>query len=87
MALDIGELIITKNRYPRPSTYSDVIYKLGDYEIIPRSFAQTFVYVAGLRNFLAHDYQKSTLPELERFLQHGIADMKAFVAYVEESSR
>jgi uncharacterized protein YutE (UPF0331/DUF86 family) len=87
MVLDIGELIIIKSKYPRPSTYSDIIYKLGDYGIIPRAFAQKFVYIAGLRNFLAHDYQKSTLPELEKFLMHGIADMNTFVASIEEHSK
>jgi uncharacterized protein YutE (UPF0331/DUF86 family) len=85
IALDIGELMIVKRRYPRPSTYSDVIYKLGDYGVIPSSFAQKFVYVAGLRNFLAHDYQRSTLPELERFLKYGIKDMNTFIRHVEES--
>jgi uncharacterized protein YutE (UPF0331/DUF86 family) len=87
IALDIGELIIVKRRYPRPSTYSDVIYKLGDYGVIPIKFAQKFVYVAGLRNFLAHDYQRTTLPELERFLRYGIKDMNKFSGYVEESTR
>ena len=87
IALDIGELIIVKRQYPRPSTYSDIIYKLGDYGIIPRAFAQKLVYVAGLRNFLAHDYRKSTHPELERFLRYGIADMSTFVTHVEESLR
>jgi uncharacterized protein YutE (UPF0331/DUF86 family) len=87
MVLDIGEFIIIMKRYPRPSTYSDVIYKLGDYDIIPRAFSQKFVYVAGLRNFLAHDYQKSTLPELERFLEYGIADMNTFVTSIEEYSK
>jgi uncharacterized protein YutE (UPF0331/DUF86 family) len=65
IALDIGDLIIIKKKYPRPSTYSDVIYKLGEYGVLPGEFAQRFVYIAGLRNFLAHDYQKSSLPELE----------------------
>ncbi len=87
IALDIGELIIIERRLPRPSTYSDVIYKLGEYGVIAKAFAQKFVYVAGLRNFLAHDYQRSTLPELERFLRHGLKDMSTFVSCVEESLR
>jgi len=37
------------------------------------------VYLAGLRNFLAHDYQKSTIPELERFLKSGLKDIKQYI--------
>ena len=83
IALDIADLLLVKGKHPRPSTYSDALYKLGDYRIIPREFAHKFVYIAGLRNFLAHDYQKSTLPELQQFLRQGLQDMNEFVAYVE----
>ncbi len=83
IALDIADLIIIKKGYPKPSTYSDSIYKLGDYGLIPKEFAQKFVYIAGLRNFLAHDYQKNTAPELEKFLKHGLNDLKKFMKSVE----
>lgn len=56
-----------------------MIYKLGDYHIIPEDFANRFVYIAGLRNFLAHDYQKDTVPELEKFLLVGVKDIECFI--------
>jgi uncharacterized protein YutE (UPF0331/DUF86 family) len=84
IVLDIADLIIIKKGYPKPSTYSDSIYKLGDYALIPKDFASKFVYVAGLRNFLAHDYQKSTVPELEKFLRTGIKDVERFIRYIEK---
>ncbi len=83
IVLDIADLVIIKKSYPKPSTYSDSIYKLGDYAIIPEGFAHKFVYIAGLRNFLAHDYQKSTVPELEKFLKSGIKDIERFIKYIE----
>lgn len=83
IALDIADLVIIKKGYPKPSTYSDSIYKLGDYGIIPKSFAYKFVYIAGLRNFLAHDYQKSTMPEIAKFLKSGINDIEHFIKYIE----
>ena len=82
IVLDIADLIIIKKGYPKPSTYSDSIYKLGDYALIPKDFASKFVYIAGLRNFLAHDYQKSTVPELEKFLRTGIKDVGQFIRYI-----
>ena len=83
IVLDIADLLIIKKGYPKPSTYSDSIYKLGEYRLIPKEFAQKFVYVAGVRNFLAHDYQKNTTPELEKFLKYGPADLKKFMKAVE----
>ena len=83
IALDIADLVIIKKGYPKPSTYSDSIYKLGEHAIMPKAFAHKFVYIAGLRNFLAHDYQKSTVPELEKFLKSGIKDTEQFIKYIE----
>ena len=83
IVLDIADLIIIKKGYPKPSTYSDSIYKLGEYGLIQKEFAQKFVYIAGLRNFLAHDYQKNTIPELEKFLKYGLKDLKYFIKAVE----
>ncbi len=83
IVLDMADLIIIKNKYPKPSSYSDSIYKLGDYGFIPKKFAHQFVYIAGLRNFLAHDYQKSTVPTLEKFLKYGLKDITSFIKVVE----
>ena len=83
IVLDIADLILIKKGFPKPSSYSDSIYKLGDYGIVTKEFAHKFVYVAGVRNFLAHDYQKNTVPELEKFLKYGIQDLKHFTKSVE----
>jgi len=83
IVLDLADLLIIKKGYPKPSTYSDSIYKLGDYGILQKEFARRFVYVAGLRNFLAHDYQKNTAPELEKFLKYGLRDLNQFIKAVE----
>jgi len=79
IVLDIADLIIIKKGYPKPSSYSDSIYKLGDYGIVSKGFANRFVYIAGLRNFLAHDYQINTIPELQKFLKYGLRDLKDFI--------
>lgn len=84
IVLDIADLIIIKKGYPKPSSYSDSIYKLGDYKLIPKAFAYKFVYIAGLRNFLAHDYEKTTVPELEKFLKVGIKDVEQFIKHIEK---
>ena len=82
IVLDIADILIIKKGYPKPSTYSDSIYKLGEYGLIPKEFAQKFVYIAGIRNFLAHDYQRDTVPELKKFLKYGLNDLKKFMTAV-----
>ncbi|MEW6410213.1 MAG: HepT-like ribonuclease domain-containing protein [Nitrospirota bacterium] len=84
IVLDISEMSIAIKGLPKPSTYSDSIYKLGDYKIIPKSFAHKFIYIAGLRNFLAHDYQIDTTPDLKRFLKLGLNDIKRFINFIEK---
>ena len=84
IVLDMADLLIIRKKYPKPSSYSDSIYKLGDYGLIPKTFAHQFVYIAGLRNFLAHDYQKNTIPELEKFLKYGLKDIDRFIKGVEK---
>ena len=83
IVLDIADLMIIKEGYPKPSSYSDSIYKLGEYGLVPKEFAHKFVYIAGIRNFLAHDYQKNTVPELEKFLKYGLKDLRNFIKVVE----
>jgi uncharacterized protein YutE (UPF0331/DUF86 family) len=84
ISLDIADTVIAIKGIPKPSTYSDSLYKLGDYKIIPKNFAYKFVYIAGLRNFLAHDYQIDTTAELKIFLKSGIDDIKRFIWYIEK---
>ncbi|MBI1811336.1 MAG: DUF86 domain-containing protein [Nitrospirae bacterium] len=84
IALDIADMVITTKGLPKPATYSDAIYKLGDYNVIQKDFAKKFVYIAGLRNFLAHDYQIDTTKDLKRFLKSGISDIKKFIGYIEK---
>lgn len=84
IALDTADLVIVHKGFPKPSTYSDSIYKLGEYKIIPREFSRKFVYIAGLRNFLAHDYQINNLPELRRFLKKGLSDIERFIKFIEK---
>jgi uncharacterized protein YutE (UPF0331/DUF86 family) len=82
IVLDMADLMLIKKGYPKPASYSDSIFKLGEYGLIPKEFANKFVYIAGIRNFLAHDYQKNTVPELEKFLKYGLKDLSKFITAV-----
>lgn len=83
IVLDMADILLIKKGYPKPSSYSDSIYKLGDYGLIPKEFASKFVYIAGVQNFLAHDYQRETFLELEKFLEFGLKDIEDFMKIIE----
>ncbi len=79
MALDLADLIIVTRGWPKPSTYREAIDKLGETGVLPAEFAHRFVYVAGLRNFLAHDYLKDTRPALQDFLARKLEDFRHYL--------
>ena len=83
IVLDISDYVIILRGLPKPSTYSDSIYKLGENKIIPKDFSHKFVFIAGVRNFLAHDYEVNTCPVLEKFLKSGIIEVEKFIKYME----
>lgn len=85
MVLDLADLVIIRKGYPKPATYRDSIHKLGEFKIVPDEFAYNFTYIAGLRNFLAHDYIKETVPTLENFLKTGLSDVETFISHVEKA--
>lgn len=87
VVLDIADMIIIRKGHPKPATYRDTIHKLGEFKIVSEEFAYNFSYIAGLRNFLAHDYLKETVPTLGNFLNKGLSDVETFIGYVEEATQ
>lgn len=86
MVLDVADLVLVKKGHAKSPTYREAIYNLGKFGIIPEDFAYHFVYIAGLRNFLAHDYLKDTTATLEDFLTHKISDVERFINLVQVES-
>lgn len=84
MVLDAADLAIVSRNLPKPETYRDTIYKLGEHQIIPPEFAHDFVYIAGLRNYLAHDYMRDTVPTLIDFLEHKLEGIKKYITFMEK---
>lgn len=86
IVLDIADLVLVRKGFPKPATYREAIHNLGEFKILPEEFAYNFTYIAGLRNFLAHDYLKQTIPTIEDFLKNKIADIEKFAALMEKAS-
>ena len=79
--LDIGELIIAGEGWPRPSTNRDVLMLLGRKKVLARSFAARFAAASGLRNILVHDYVDVDLELVFQHL-HRLKDFDLFARRV-----
>ncbi|MDD5614780.1 MAG: DUF86 domain-containing protein [Candidatus Methanoperedens sp.] len=81
-AIDIGEMIISREKLKRPEAYQEVFLILGEHGILPRDFAIKFAPAAGFRNILVHMYAKIDIGRLYYYLQNNIEDIEQFGKYI-----
>jgi uncharacterized protein YutE (UPF0331/DUF86 family) len=81
-AIDIGEIIISKEGFERPEDYRSVFLILGKNGVLPKDFAEKFSAAAGFRNFLVHIYEKIDLDIIEKYLVENLEDFDIFASYV-----
>ncbi|HEY9205969.1 MAG TPA: DUF86 domain-containing protein [Candidatus Methanoperedens sp.] len=81
-AIDIGEMIISKEKMKRPESYQEVFLVLGEYGILPEDFAVKFAPSAGFRNRLVHMYAKIDIGKLYYYLQNNVEDIEQFGKYI-----
>ncbi|MDP3104063.1 MAG: DUF86 domain-containing protein [Candidatus Methanoperedens sp.] len=80
--IDIGEMIISREKLKRPETYQEVFFILGEHGILPGDFAIKFAPSAGFRNVLVHMYAKIDIGRLYYYLQNNIEDIEQFGKYI-----
>lgn len=83
-AIDIGEIIISKEELERPEDYRSVFRILGRHEIIPKAFAEDFAFAAGFRNILVHIYEEVDIDILRKLLAENLEDFGTFAFYAAE---
>ncbi len=81
-ALDIGEMIISAERFEKPETYREVIEILGREGVLPEEFAVRFAPAAGFRNILVHAYSEVDVRKLYEFLQERLEDFDTFAMHI-----
>lgn len=72
--IDIGELLISELKLPKPEEARGVIKILAENKIIPDDFAGRFASVAGFRNILVHEYADVDLSKVYNHLQNDLRD-------------
>ena len=80
--IDIGEMIISKEKLKRPDTYREVFLLLGEHAILPDDFAKDLALAAGFRNVLVHMYAKIDVERLHYYLENSLDDMERFGEYI-----
>ena len=80
--IDIGEMIISREKLKRPESYQEVFLVLGEHGILPGDFAIKFAPSAGFRNRLVHMYAKIDIVKLYDYLQNNIEYIEQFGKYI-----
>jgi len=80
--ISLAEMIIKERNFRTPQTYSEAIDILGENGIIPSDFAYDFARIGGLRNFLAHDYEKVDMKRICKEVLRKIPDIKRYLSYL-----
>lgn len=85
--LDIGEMIISKERARKPETYREVIEILGEIGVLPEDFADKFAPAASFRNILVHMYSEIDIEKVYGYLQNNLEDINKFAKFIAEYLR
>ena len=80
--IDICEMIISGEKLRRPDSYREVILTLGQFDILPKAFAEKLAPATGFRNVLVHMYADINLEILYSHLQNDIDDFEEFAGYI-----
>jgi len=80
--ISLAEMIIKDRNFRTPQTFSEAIDILGENEVIPSDFAYDFARIGGLRNFLAHDYEKVDMKRICQEVLKKIPDIKRYLGYL-----
>ena len=83
--LTIGTHVLSRLPYNgKKKNYTKVILSLGDYKVIPQSFAQKIKGMASYRNRLVHLYWEITPKELLQILKDNLDDFEEFNSYIKK---
>jgi len=83
-AIDVGEMVISWKRLPRPEENRQVFLVLAEAGLLDASLAQRLARAAGLRNLLVHQYSGLDPARIRKAVLQDLPDLEAFY---EQASR
>ncbi len=80
LAIDIGNYIISMNKFRTPRVSRDVFIILMENNVIGQSLSINLQKMVGFRNIAVHDYQQINVAILESIINHNLEDFKKFTS-------
>lgn len=83
--LTIGIHILSRLPFNgKKKDYTQALLSLGEYDVIPKKFAQKIKGMAGYRNRLVHLYWKVTSEEILATIKENLDDFDKFIFYIKK---
>jgi uncharacterized protein YutE (UPF0331/DUF86 family) len=82
--IDIGNHIISSERYRSPRDYRDVFTVLQENDIVDEDLAIRLRQMAGLRNRLVHLYWEIDDALIYAYLQSNLGDFEAYMRWISD---
>jgi len=81
----LAEMVIRHKGLRFPQSYHEAFDILGESGIIERDFAYDFARIAGMRNFLAHDYEKIEAVVICGQVLAKVNDVHEYLSQIEDA--
>ena len=80
--IDLAEAVIAYKKFRKPTTFSEAFHILNEEKIISKDLTEKMVKMTGLRNIIAHDYEKINFEIIVDVLQNRLEDIKKFLTAI-----
>jgi uncharacterized protein YutE (UPF0331/DUF86 family) len=82
IVLDVSAHLNAELNFGRAANYREAVLSLGKHEVLPLQFAEQISNLSGFRNVLVHEYLIVDPIKVQKALQDGLNDLKAFIVYI-----
>jgi uncharacterized protein YutE (UPF0331/DUF86 family) len=76
--IDIGAHIISDSGWETPATQADIFKILADNKIITRPLTKKMIQMAGFRNRVVHEYEKTDMKIVHTVWKRNLSDIEKF---------
>lgn len=80
--IDLADAVIAYKKLRKPTTFSESFHILNEEKIISDALTEKLVKMAGLRNIIAHDYEKINYEIIVDVLQNRLGDINKFLTAI-----
>ena len=82
LSMDIGNVIISKEKYRTPKVSRDIFEILKENSIIEDHLSVNMQKMVGFRNIAVHDYKSLDISIIESIIVNNLEDFRMFIDFV-----